>query len=312
MKLISLRYFNEVARLGSIRRAAEQLHVAPSAVSRQIAQLEKDVDTTLFFRSKAGVQLTNAGEVYFRQTRRVLQDLTHARQALDDMRGLRKGEVRLYVIEGILFDFLPRILMAFHSQYPGIRFTVHTASTDEIVAALLEREADIGLTFDASPRPEIQVIEEFIEPVSCLVAPTHRFANASILKIANLIDEPMALAESSFGLRQVIEKALQRYRNEYQPIITTNSLELTKAMAMTGKMIAFLPMLNVQRELNEGSLRAIAVDSKELAESRTSVCIHRDHPLSFAGREFLKMLRQAFRALNVPAVKKTRKRTKIG
>jgi len=310
VKLISLRYFNEVAALGSIRRAAEQLHVAPSAVSRQIAQLERDLDMTLFFRSKAGVQLTNAGEVYWRQTRRVLLDLTHARQSLDDMRGLRRGEVRLYVIEGILFDFVPRIISAFHARYPGIQFTVHTASTDQIVAALMEREADIGLTFNAAPRAEIQVIEEFIEPVSCLVAPTHRFADASLLKMSSLVDEPMALAESSFGLRQIVEKALRRYRNSFAPVITTNSLELTKAMAMTGTMIAFLPMLNVQRELAEGSLRAIPIDSKELSESRTSVCIHRDRPLSFAGREFLKALREAFQALNAPTAAAAHKRAR--
>jgi DNA-binding transcriptional LysR family regulator len=298
VKLLSLRYFHEVARLGSIRRAADLLHVAPSAVSRQIAQLEADLDAVLFFRSKAGVALTNAGETYWRQTRRVMLDLANARQSLDDMRGLRRGEVRIHVIEGLVSDWLPRLVSEFRKLYPGIRFLIRSTSTDQIIAALLEHEADIGLTFNAPPRDEIQNIEEYVEPVSCLVSPDHRFADETQLKISQLIDEPMALAESSFGLRQLIERAFQRYRSEFEPAITTNSLELTKAMAMTGTMIAFMPTLTVQRELDEGLLRPIPVESKELSESRTSLCIHRDRALSFAARELLKVLRAEFRTLN--------------
>jgi DNA-binding transcriptional LysR family regulator len=298
VKLLSLRYFHEVARLGSIRRAADLLHVAPSAVSRQIAQLEADLDAVLFFRSKAGVALTNAGETYWRQTRRVMLDLANARQSLDDMRGLRRGEVRIHVIEGLVSDWLPRLVSEFRKLYPGIRFLIRSTSTDQIIAALLEHEADIGLTFNAPPRDEIQNIEEYVEPVSCLVSPDHRFAYETQLKISQLIDEPMALAESSFGLRQLIERAFQRYRSEFEPAITTNSLEFTKAMAMTGTMIAFMPTLTVQRELDEGLLRPIPVESKELSESRTSLCIHRDRALSFAARELLKVLRSEFRRLD--------------
>jgi DNA-binding transcriptional LysR family regulator len=298
LKLLSLRYFHEVARLGSIRRAADLLHVAPSAVSRQIAQLESDLDAVLFFRSKAGVALTNAGETYWRQTRRVMLDLASARQSLDDMRGLRRGEVRIYVIEGLVSDWLPRLVNEFRKLYPGIRFHIRSTSTDQIIAALLEHEADIGLTFNAPPRDEIQNIEEYVEPVTCIVSPDHRFADVAQLKISQLIDEPMALAESSFGLRQLIERAFARYRSDFEPAITTNSLELTKAMAMTGSMIAFMPMLTVQRELNEGLLKPIPVESKELSESRTSLCIHRDRALSFAARELLKVLRTEFHRLD--------------
>jgi DNA-binding transcriptional LysR family regulator len=298
VKLLSLRYFHEVARLGSVRRAAELLHVAPSAVSRQIAQLESDVDAVLFFRSKAGVALTHAGETYWRQTRRVMLDLANARQSLDDMRGLRRGEVRIQVIEGLVSDWLPRVVREFLKLYPGIRFNIRSCSTDQIMGALLEHEVDIGLTFNAPVRDEIQIIEEYVEPVTCLVAPHHPFADVAQLKIAQLLSEPMALAESSFGLRQLIERAFQRYRSDFEPTITTNSLELTKAMAMSGSMIAFMPMLAVQRELREGLLKPVPVESKELAESRTSLCIHRDRALSFAAREMLKLLRAEFRSMN--------------
>lgn len=294
MKLIALRYFNEVARLGSIRRAAELLHVAPSAVSRQVAQLEEDLDTTLLLRSKSGVELTHAGEVYFRQTRRILLDLNHAKQSLDDMRGLRRGEVNIAVIEGLVSELLPRITADFHRRYPKILFKVRTMPTDDILAALMDHEADIGLTFNAPERAEIQIIEEYTEPISCLVAPHHRFANAKQLSLADIAKAPMAMAESNFGLRRIIEKALGPRRAGIQPVITTNSLEFTKAMAMTGEVVSFMPMLTVQREIRSGLLHAIPIDSPALASSTTSLCIHRDRPLSYPAREFLKLLRAEF------------------
>ncbi|KIZ46209.1 LysR family transcriptional regulator, partial [Rhodopseudomonas palustris] len=96
MRFLALRYFNEVAKLGSIRKAADRLHVAPSAVSRQIAQLEHELDAVLFERSKMGVQLTSAGEVLARQSNRIFRDLERARTEIDDLRGLRRGEVSLW------------------------------------------------------------------------------------------------------------------------------------------------------------------------------------------------------------------------
>lgn len=129
VRFLTLRYFNEVAKLGSIRKAADRLHVAPSAVSRQIAQLEHELDAVLFERSKSGVRLTAAGEVLARQSHRVFRDIDRARSGIDDLRGLRRGEVNLWVIEGFVRGLLPTILAGFQRRYPDVSFKIQTAST---------------------------------------------------------------------------------------------------------------------------------------------------------------------------------------
>jgi DNA-binding transcriptional LysR family regulator len=226
VRFLALRYFNEVAKLGSIRKAADRLHVAPSAVSRQIAQLEREVDAVLFERSKVGVQLTAAGEVLARQSHRIFRDLDRARSGIDDLRGLQRGDVSVWVIEGFVSGLLPDILANFHHQYPGVSFKIQTGSTDRIVEALLEDEADIGITFNAMPRAEIEVIAEYVEPISCLVAPTHDYANRSELTLDEICKYHLALPEHSFGLRQVFERAIAKRRLNPQILVTTNSLEL--------------------------------------------------------------------------------------
>ena len=298
MRFLTLRYFNEVAKLGSIRKAADRLHVAPSAVSRQIAQLELEVDAVLFERSKVGVQLTAAGEVLARHSHRIFRDLDRAKGEIDDLRGLRRGEVCVWVIEGFVSGLLPDLLANFHHRYPGVSFKIQTGSTDRIVEALLEDEADIGITFNAVSRAEIEVIAEYVEPISCLVAPTHEYANRSQLTLDEICKQHLALPEHSFGLRQVFERAIAKRRLTPQVLVTTNSLELTKTMAATGQVIAFMPALTVISELTSGGLRAIEISDPDFAAARSSICVHRDRPLSHAAQEFLKLMAAAIKGLS--------------
>ena len=296
MRFLTLKYFNAVAKLGSIRKAADRLHVAPSAVSRQIAQLEHEVDAVLFERSKSGVRLTAAGEVLARQSHRIFRDLDRARAGIDDLRGLRRGEVSLWVIEGFVTGLLPTILAEFQRRYPAVAFKVQTASTDRITEALLEDEADIGITFNASPRAEIETIAEFPEPISCLVAGDHKYAGRKSLTLEEICKEPLALPDHSFGIRQSFERTVARHKLVPRVLVTTNSLELTNTMAVTGQFIAFKPALAVITQLGSGQLRAIPVADAELASARSSISVHRDRPLSHAAQEFLKLLTTAIRA----------------
>lgn len=295
MRFLTLRYFNAVAKLGSIRKAADRLHVAPSAVSRQIAQLEHELDAVLFERSKSGVRLTAAGEVLARQSHRIFRDIDRARAGIDDLRGLRRGDVSLWVIEGFVTGLLPGILADFLRRYPAVEFKVQTASTDRITEALLEDEADIGITFNASPRAEIETIAEFPEPVSCLVARDHKYAGRKSLSLDEICKEPLALPDHSFGIRQSFERTVAKHKLNPRVLVTTNSLELTNTMAVTGQFIAFKPALAVITQLGSGQLRAIPVADAELAAARSSISVHRDRPLSHAAQEFLKLLTTTIR-----------------
>jgi len=300
VRFLTLRYFNAVAKLGSIRKAADRLHVAPSALSRQIAQLEHELDTVLFERSKSGVRLTAAGEVLARHSHRIFRDIDRARSGIDDLRGLRRGEVSLWVIEGFVRGVLPDILADFQKRYPAVAFKVQTASTDQIVEALLEDQADIGITFNAAARAEIETIAEFPEPISCLVTPEHHYADRKALSLEEICKEPLALPDQSFGLRQSFERTVTRRKIVPKVILTTNSLELTITMAATGQFIAFKPALTVVSELTSGRLRAIPVTDSEFALAKSSISVHRDRPLSHAAQEFLKLLTAAIRASKEP------------
>ena len=297
MRFLTIRYFHEVANLGSIRRAADRLHVAPSAVSRQIAQLEQELDAVLFERSRMGVELTAAGEILQRETRTIFQDLGRARSAIDDLRGLRRGEIVIWLLEGIVSGFLTRIIAIFNERYPDVSFNVQTAPTDRIIEALLENWADIGITFNAAPRLEIEVIAEVVEPISCLVANNHPYAGRSSLSMADICSQPLALPEHSFGLRQVFERAVKKHGYKPNVVVTTNSLELTKTLAATGRVIAFMPALSTPPELTSSEVQVIPVNEPDFSAARSSVCVHRDRPLPHAAQAFLLLLTEEMSAM---------------
>lgn len=153
MQLSALRYFLETARLGSIRRAAEFLYVAPSAVSRQIALLEQTYGMPLFERHAAGVRLTAAGEVFARQARATVRDFERLHSEIDDLQKLRRGTVRIASVEPTVATVVYRAIAEFARTYPGITYEVKVIGGISAIAALAAEECDVAISFEPPPHP---------------------------------------------------------------------------------------------------------------------------------------------------------------
>jgi DNA-binding transcriptional LysR family regulator len=136
MPLTQLRYFYEVARTGSIREASARLSVTPSSISRQIQNLEHEVRMPLFERQARGMTLTSAGELYMAYARSVLLELDRLYSDIDDLRGLRRGRIRIHTIEGIVADTLLAAVAQFRERFPGVTFEVMVTGTDLIAVAV--------------------------------------------------------------------------------------------------------------------------------------------------------------------------------
>ena len=130
----ALRYFFEVARCGSLTEASERLHVAASAVSRQIAGLEQALGTPLFERHPRGMVLNAAGEILATHARRASLDAERAITEILALRGLRSGRVRIAASEGFANEFLPPLIVAFRSHNAGIVFELNVEPPAQVSA----------------------------------------------------------------------------------------------------------------------------------------------------------------------------------
>ncbi len=294
MNLNTYKYFNEVAATGSIRRAADRLHVAPSAISRQISLLEHSLGTPLLERSNTGIQLTAAGMMLERYTLKMCRDLDRIHESIKNLKGLRQGEVKIWVIEAVVQAILPRIMTEFNENYPAIQFSINSESSDRTLEAISRDEIDIGIVFNIGNRPSIEVVKSCSAPIQCLVSPKHPFAQRQSLTMEDICACPIALPVSSFGLRQTFDKEMRTLHLTPQSIVNTNNLELTKAMAIAGRTLTIGPRLIATKEIEQNLLCAIPIDNAAMEAAKIEICVHRDRTLSFAAHQFLKQICKEF------------------
>lgn len=287
----SLLYFYEVARCGSIRQAAERLHVSPSAISRMITKAEHQFQADLFERRAKGMHLTPAGRILADQMRGVVTQLQDARTYIDELNGLRRGEVRIHCIEGIVQDLLPTALTAFHKHHPGVRFLVTVGGSDAIANALLADESDFGIAFNMRRRPGVETILAFSQPLNALVAPGHALSGRKTVPLREVVQHQIAMPDGSFGVRSILDRALHAKGLEAPMLLTTNSLGLTRAMACAGGAITFSPRFAAMAELSLGHLIAVPIEEQKLVSGTMSVCKRRGRRLSAAASELIGFIR---------------------
>jgi len=286
----ALRYFFEAARAGSIRQAAEHIHVAPSAISRQIAKLEHEFGSPLLERHSNGVRLTPAGQLLADQLQLTIRDLTRVRSQIDELKGLLRGEVTIYCIEGLVDTYLPRAIRKFHELYPDITYKVTVASTDQINDALVADETDIGITLNPPERPDLVCCGWWEEPLEVIIAPFHPLSRRRSVNLKDLSQLSVVLPDSSFGVRRLIDRLLNKSGVDLRLLVTTNSILATNSMARQGAAFTFMPRFAVARDCEAGTLVAIPIKDPNLELARVEICVHRSRTLPIASREFLASL----------------------
>ena len=167
MTLFSYEIFDAVARQGSFNKAAQQLHLTPSAISHAIAVMEAELGFTLFNRGKNGVTMTSYGASLYPSIRAVLNSDEALKQSIARLNGLEKGKVKLGAFNSVCAGMLPGILKGFMAQYPQIEVEVYQGTYDDVKEWL--RTGQIDLAFLSSTcREEFTLTELFKEPLLCI------------------------------------------------------------------------------------------------------------------------------------------------
>lgn len=292
-----LRYFHAVSRTRSIRKAAESLNVAQSAVSRQIKNLEAELGVPLFERHARGVRLTDAGEILARYTRQTMLNLERTRSEIEDLRALRRGTVNLCTVEAGIGDIVPGVIGRFRELYPGVKVAVWVRGTHGVVEALLNDDADIGLTFSTPEHPDITVVASREQRLNVVVAPTHPIGRRRSARMADLADYPVALPDASFGIRQLVDEIQRRAGLTLEPVLLTNSIQALVNFARLGQGVTFLPFFAVRSAARSGEVVAIPMSDRPARTANVDVIVHAGRRLPIAAEEFLEHLMAALKLL---------------
>ncbi|ARQ00327.1 LysR family transcriptional regulator [Pseudorhodoplanes sinuspersici] len=291
MDFTQLRYFHEVARAGTIRKASERLNVAASALSRQIQQLEHQVGMALFDRNSQGMRLTPAGEIYARHAKLVMLDEERARNELAELKGLKRGIVRVVSAEGVVSDYLMQTIAAFRASSPGVSFQLGVIGTDDIIKAVKNGDADIGLAFNGRLEAEIEFRLQIFDRLCVVCAPSHPLAKKKSINLREVLGYPLAIPVTGFGIRTLIDEACRISRLRLNAALMTNCIDALRAFAFNGIGVSVITQLSVRRELASGQLIAVPLTNPTLRHSSIDVMVLGARRQPQAVEAFLKQLR---------------------
>jgi len=249
------RFFCEVAKAGTVTKAADKLCVTQSAVSQAIKQLEDRLDGKLFDRSARGVQLTPEGEVLFSYANNAVSLIESAEEKLANMKNLHEGEIKIGAPDTVCSVLFLRMLKKFNVEHPDIRILVVDCTTRQSLELI--KSGAVDLSFVTLPIEEDSAIEviPIMQIHDCFVA-GEEYAHLinSLLHVGDLQEYPLLMIEKKSNSRKQMDRFFAKHNLEIEPAIEFASLGLLPKFAKEGLGIAVTIREDVQEMLDSGEL----------------------------------------------------------
>ena len=291
MNLRQLRYFCEVVEAGSATHAAERLHVAPTAISMQLGQLEAHLGGELFDRSRRPMEPTPLGRFFYPRAKELL---LQAARLDDEAKGLATGShgwLGIAFTRSATFSVLPRAIRQFRAAYPQVQLDLVEALSEYQPAQLRQGRIDIGLSRFIGPceaPPDLRHAVTLDDPLVAALPLHHPLAGRTSLRAAELADIPFILYPkdpiSPFG--QQIVAALKAAGAE--PAVAYSAVEIYTALSLVAAGLGATLVARSIAENNRTDVVFLPVD--DIATSTTVVAVTRADEKSRLVAAFLEIL----------------------
>ncbi|GAA4481165.1 LysR family transcriptional regulator [Gluconacetobacter asukensis] len=279
-----LLYFLAVARHGSIRRASDELRIAASAIDRQLLQGEQALGTSLFERLPTGMRLTAAGEILHAHARRWHRDFEDVARQIDDLKGLRRGQVTLVAPEALTRSFLTGIIARLRQTHPGIVLNLRVHDNAEIAGLLDDGEADLALMLDPEGIRSLHVRSAALFPLGFVSPPGHRLARLASTRFSLCADEPTIVPASPLAVAAIFARLEADCAVTARVATTSNNVQLIKSLVAAGTGISLLSSLDVMDEVAHGQLCFTRLAHASVRPLALSLVHDRGRHLSAAAR----------------------------
>ncbi|MFT9848995.1 LysR family transcriptional regulator [Aneurinibacillus sp. REN35] len=230
MEIRQLEFFVEVARRQSFTKAAEELLVAQPAISKSIKKLENEVGLLLFNRAERKVSLTAEGEVLLKHAETILDQLAHAKAEMEELSGLKKGEVRIGLPSMVGSYYFPGLIIDFKKKYPDLQIMVYEQGTVKIRQMLMDGEIDMGVILEDDEMEGIEVLSFLEEEMVVCVPASHPFASLHAVSYEELAKESLILFKEGYFQREIIAQASQISGLPLNVTFETNQISLIKSL----------------------------------------------------------------------------------
>jgi DNA-binding transcriptional LysR family regulator len=254
-----LRVLREVAAQRSFSAAAQKLGYTQSAVSQQIAALEREAGSTLIERNPRGLRLTDAGEALVRHAEKILARLAEAEAELEAIAGLRAGRLRLATFPTAGATLVPRAIREFSQRHPDVELTLTEGEPHESLPLLKGGELDLVLVDDSDVRDDddVELIHLLDDPMHLALPADHPLAARQRVRIADLASEPWIHPTSSCPCLGHVRAACSAAGFEPHVAYESDDFQVVQGLVAAGVGVALIPALALISERPDVVIRPV-------------------------------------------------------
>jgi len=289
MNLHHLRLFAAVVNHGGFTKAAASLRLSQPAISKSLNELERQLNLSLIDRSARSIKLTDAGHTLYARARELFGVEWIAEQELREIRGLKRGVLRIASSTTIATYMLPPFLGRFHLRHPGIRIRASSANTRTVLRMLLESRVDVALVEGPVSHPQVEVHPWRDDELVVISHPDHELLSRSDVDVAMLVREQFIVREPGSGTRDVSARALALHGARLTNTIRVGGTEAIKQAVAAGLGFAIVSRAAAADQLSLGKLAVLSVNGLEIRRTLTQIKL-RGRATSAAARELEHLL----------------------
>ncbi|MCS3609561.1 LysR family transcriptional regulator [Erwinia rhapontici] len=255
--LVSLSLFVAVAEEQNLTRAARRKHLAVSAVSKRITELEQQIGTPLMLRLPRGIELTPAGHSLLFHARQVFRNLDQMEEELSDYVAGVRGHIRIFTISAALMHYLPRAISQFLAHYPQTDIDIEEHTGIGVVQGLLQGDADVGFFSSWTPASGIEVWPWQQDQLSVLVWQGHPLAERPTLQLVDCVDEKMIGPHRESAVSHILEREARKLGKTLNTGLRVSSFVSMAELVAQQLGIAILPVNEIAQVANHDAVRCI-------------------------------------------------------
>jgi DNA-binding transcriptional LysR family regulator len=278
---VTLRSFIAVVEEGSIAAAAARVHLAPSAVSKRIAELESHLRTQLLIRKHRGIEPTFAGRTLVRHARNVLHDIDDLVTGIRDFSSGTRGHVRLFANISSITQFLPHDLKSFLTRHPGIDIDLEEHISSITTRAVAENAADIGIYAQADNEYGLEVFPYRRDQLVLAVPHNHELARRRVIKFVDTLKHEFVGYHKGGAINYLLLRAASDASRTLKLRFQVTTFEAVFAMVRAGLGIGVLPAGTIDLLGREPGLHTIRL-ADTWASRQLKLCVRNRHSLPAA------------------------------
>ncbi|HWT99471.1 MAG TPA: LysR substrate-binding domain-containing protein [Terriglobales bacterium] len=264
MELLELRYLDEVADAGSFSKASIRIGITQPALSRQIAKLEQELKTQLFYRHGRGVALTPAGLKLREVARPILNQLSELKREIVEQSAGAVGQVSFGVPPSLGATLVAPLVRRFRAAYPNATLRVYEAFSSTVLEWVESGRLDLAVLYDSRRSPGLIVSPLLLEDLFFIEAADAGPEAPATLTLDALIETPLILPGPENGLRRVIARAAERAGISLEVMLELDSVSAITQLVESGLGKTILPYGAVHKAVREGRVKATPFASESM------------------------------------------------